>query len=234
MANQLNKTLSSLLTRTRRWLNEPTATKSYWTDNFLKQAINSNYRLRCSELHMAFEGYFVNVATRDLTADQARYAWPPNFQRLHKLELVRSDGRRVPIQRFERHAEVNFSTSDSSSGDSYTPSYRAVGSGFELEPGPSSTVTNGLRIEYYGLPVELTADSDQLHDDFPALFDELIVLDAAITAMNTEMLMDQGQGLMRTIELERRRWEERWERYIDGRIVSRQSVTPFEGPYKDA
>ena len=234
MANQLNKTLGSLLTRTRRWLNEPTESKSFWTDNFLKQAINANYRLRCSELHMAFEGFFVNVTQRDLTADQTRYAWPPNFQRLHKLEIVRSDGRRIPIQRFERHEGVVFSTDNSSGGDTYMPNWRPVGSGFELEPGPNETVTNGLRMEYYGLPVELTETGDQLHADFPALFDELIVLDAAISAINTEHLMDQGQGLMRTIEFERRRWEERWERYIDGRIVSRQSVTPFEGPYRDA
>lgn len=234
MANLLNSTLSSLITRTRRWLNEPTEAKSFWTDNFLKQAINSNYRLRCSELHMAFEGFFVNVSTRDLTAAQSRYAWPPNFQRLHKLELVRSDGRRRPIQRFERHEGVVFSSDSASTGDSYNPTYRPIGSGFELEPGPNETVTNGLRLEYAGLPVELTDNNDQLHPDFPTLFDELIVLDTALSCMNVEANVDGGQGLMRTIELERARWEERFQRYIDGRMVSRQAVTPFDGPYLDA
>jgi hypothetical protein len=231
---QMQSTLASLITRTRRWLNEPTESKSFWSDNFIKEAINSSYRLRCAELHMAYEGQFVNVAERDLTKDQDRYAWPPNMQRLHKLELVRSDGRRVPIQRYERHDSPNFDSSSAAGGDEYRPTFRPVGSGFELEPGPNTTVTDGLRIEYYGIPVELEEDSDTLHADFPSLFNEMLVIDAAITCINTEYLMDGGQGLMRTIEIERRRYEERWERYIDGRIVGRSNVQPFKGPYIDS
>ncbi len=229
---QLKPTLASLLTRTRRYLNEVDADKSYWSDDFLKELLNAEYRLRCAELHMAYEGFFVNVAQRDLTEDQTRYAWPPNFQRLHKMEVVRTDGRRRPVMRFERHEEVV--QPPLAGGDSYHPTYRPVGSGFELEPGPSTTVTNGLRMEYYGVPAELEEDNDVLHSDFPDLFSEILVIDAALAAMNTEQFMDDGQGLQRTLEYERNRFERRWERYIDGRMASsRDQVTPFIAGYRD-
>ncbi|MHA2069096.1 MAG: hypothetical protein ACXABY_32440, partial [Candidatus Thorarchaeota archaeon] len=81
--------LGSLRTRTRRWLKEENPDTSYWDNNFLDQIINSVYRRRCAQLIMAFEGAFVHVATRDLTADKDRYGWPDNFLRGQKLELVR-------------------------------------------------------------------------------------------------------------------------------------------------
>lgn len=233
MATLLNPTLGSMKTRCRRYLNEVDAAKSYWTDNLLQQVINSNYRMRCAELHMVFEGFFVNVAQRDIVAKQSRYAWPPNFQRMHKMELVRTDGRRVPLLRWERHEEVV--NPPGSGGDVYYPTYRPIGSGFELEPGSSTNIPNGIRMEYYGIPVELEEDNDVLHPDWPDLFTEMLVLDASISAINIEQLMDEGQGLVRTMEHERSRWEERWEQYIDARMAaSRNRISPFVAGYRDA
>lgn len=223
---QLSNTLSQYIVRIRRYLQEPTASKSYWSDNFLKQLFNSNYRLRCAELHLAFEGFFIQVAQRDITADQSRYAWPSNFQRLAKLELVRSDGKRVPLRRYERHEGILITDGAAGGDDGYFPTYRPIGSGFELEPPPSETVTNGIRMEYWNIPVELENDSDTLHADFPQLFDELVVLDTAISALTSESIME-SQGLVRTLERERDRWLEQWGSYIEGRIISRQQVTPF-------
>jgi hypothetical protein len=213
-------------------LREEDAASSYWSDPFLKQLLNSAYRLRCGELHIAYEGFFVLVAIRDLVASQNRYSWPPGFQRLSKLELVRTDERRVPVQRYERHEEVIFNNTVGDD-DSYLPTYRPVGSGFELEPGPEQTVTNGLRMEYFGIPMELTSNNDELNPDFPELYDELLVLDTAVAALHSEQAME-GNGLIRTIEKERNRWEQRWEQYIDGRIVSRQQIAPFISGYRDA
>lgn len=234
MAKQLTNTFGNLKTRVRRWLNEPTASESFWTDNFLQETINSNYRLRCAEIHMAAEGAFISVQQRDITANQYRYAWPSNFQRLNKLEIVRTDGARQTLRRFERQEGGLVAPGTGTGADGYTPTYRPTGSGFDLEPGPVTTVTNGLRLEYISVPAELESDTDSLHADFPGIFSELIVLDSAISCFNTESIVDAGQGLMRTVELERRRWEERWDRYIESRLVSRQAIEPFGGPYRDA
>lgn len=230
---QLHNTLAQYIIRIRRYLNEPTASKSRWTDNFLKQIFNANYRLRCADLHLAFEGFFINVVQADLTADQSRYSWPPNFQRLAKLELVRSDGTtRVPLRRFERHDNALYDDGTAGGDYGYCPTFRPIGSGFELEPGPSETITNGIRLEYWGIPVELEQDSDTLHADFPQLFDEMLVLDTVIAALNSETIME-SQGMLRTIEADRARWEDKWGSYIESRIINKQAVTPFIPSYSE-
>jgi hypothetical protein len=224
---QLGKDLASLLIRLRRWLGEPDVNKSFWdSDNILKQILNSEYRMRCTELFMASEGYFVEVVQRDLTADQTRYAWPPNCERVLKLELVRTDGRRVPIVRFERHESIV--SAPSSGGDTYSPTWRPIGGGYELEPGPNETVTNGQRMEFNSVPAELEADDDTLHSDWPDNFTEILVIDAALAAINMEAIQDDGQGMIRTLEYQRTRWEQRWERYIDSKIAnSRNRIEPM-------
>ena len=173
MANQLTGTLSNFVVRVRRWVRETVESKSQWTDDFVKEVFNANYRKRSAELIMAHEGFFTIIGTRDLESDQARYAWPSGFQRLLKMELVRTDGRSVPIQRWERHYHVN--PTANSGGDDYLPNYRPVGSGFLLEPAPSQAVTNGLRLEWNGVPPELTDDGDTLHSDFPSMLDEIFL-----------------------------------------------------------
>ena len=227
---QLTGTLSNFITRVRRYIGEETAAKSFWSDNLIKQVFNSCYRKRCAELIMAHEGYFTVVATRDTVANQERYAWPTNFERLFKLELVRSDGRTVPIQRQERH--YNWKPAPQASGDGYLPTYRSIGSGFVLEPAPLTGVSGQLRMEYCVTPTELTADDDELHSDFPTMMDELLVLDTAITLFDQEQMQEDGR--MRSLLRLRAEWELTWERFIDNRMISSNSVTPYNTHYRDA
>jgi hypothetical protein len=181
---------------------------------------------------MAFEGYFTNVATRDLVADQERYAWPPGFERLSKIELIRVDGSRVPIQRNERHYQRNPYTAAGSGQDSYLPTYRPISGGFVLEPPPSVSITNGIQLEYNGLPTQLSNDGDSLHSDFPRSFDEIVILDAAIACLDSEGLLEGGPA--RTIVRARMEWEMDWERFIDGKILSNNRITPFPYHYGDS
>lgn len=230
---ELSGTLLNYRTRVRRYLQETKPASSYWPDAFINQIFNSSYRRRCAQLHMAFEGYFCSVATRDLVAQQAYYAFPSGFQRMQKLELVRSNGMTVPIRSFERHEESN--GIPSAGGDNYTCNYRPRGSGVVLEPAPNEDAAGGLRMEYIALPVELTADGDTLHADFPILFDELVVLDAACTALDAEDMMEAaGQGLTRSLLRNRAEWEADFERFIDSRVIRRQEISPFQGHYRDS
>jgi len=227
---QLTGTLANYITRVRRYIGEETAAKSYWSDDLIKQVFNASYRKRCAELMMAFEGYFTVVATRDTVASQERYAWPTNFERLLKLEMVRSDGRTIPIQRQERHYAGK--AAPSGSGDSYLPSYRSIGSGFVLEPAPTTGTSGQIRMEYVSTPVELTADNDQLHSDFPSMIDELIVLDTAVALFDQEQAQEEGR--VRSLLRQRAEWELTWERFIDNRMISSNKVTPFPTHYADA
>lgn len=230
MASQLTGTLANFIVRIRRYIGEETAAKSYWSDDLIKQTFNANYRRRCSELIMAFEGYFTVVATRDTVTDQERYAWPSNFERLLKMELVRSDGSTIPIQRQERH--YHSKPAAGTSGDTYLPSYRSIGSGFVLEPAPSLGVAGQLRMEYVQTLVELTEDNDSLHSDFPTLLDELLVLDTAVSLFDQEQTQEVGR--IRSIVQQRAEWELTWERFIDNRMISSNKVTPFNPHYPNA
>lgn len=227
----IDDNLSGLTNRVRRWLHELAPGNSFWSNSFIQQQINTSYRRRCGDLVMAHEGYFTNVATRDLTEDQERYAWPPGFERLLKMELVRSDGTRVPIERDERHYASNAGESGASQ-DGYYCTYRPIGGGFVLEPPPGGTVTGGIRIEYYGLPTLMQADGDSLHADFPRSYDEIIVLDAVIACLDSENLLETGA--VRTVLRQRSEWEVSWERFIDSRMISTDKIQPFVPHYPDA
>jgi len=226
----LKDNLSGYRDRVRRWLREVDPDLSFWSDTFLTQQINTAYRRRCAQLVMAHEGYFTNVAIRDLEANKARYAWPNGFERLLKLELVRTDGTTVPLERDERHFRVNFKPT--SGRDSYLATYRPISGGFVLEPGPSETVTEGLRMEYHGLPAQLEVNGDSWHTDFPRSFDELIILDVVVAAFDSEGLVENGTA--RTVLRQRQDYEWDWERYVDNRHISTNKINPFVPHYGDA
>jgi hypothetical protein len=227
---QLTGTLANFIVRVRRYVGEETAAKSFWSDDLIKQVFNSCYRRRAAELIMAFEGYFTVVATRDSVSNQERYAWPTSFERLFKMELVRTDGRTVPIQRQERHYGAK--PAPEGAGDSYNPTYRSIGSGFVLEPAPIVGTPGQIRMEYAITPTELTANDDELHSDFPTMLDEILVLDTAVTLFDQEQTQEEGR--LRSVLRLRAEWEMTWERFIDNRMVSSNKVTPFRTHYRDS
>lgn len=227
-------TLAAYITRVRVYLKEPNPSNSYWAgQTALEQFFNAAYRRRCAQIQLAYEGQFVLHASIDLVANQDIYTWPTDFQRMNKLEIVRSDGTTYPIHRQERHYSAN-PGAVSSSQDSYYPTYRPVDQGFKLEPTPSFAVTGGLRIEYLGLPPRLKS-TDTLSPDFPSQFDELLVLDAAMTAFQQEASLESNSpALYRSIAIIRKEWEDDFERYIETRITSPQFVEQFAPHYQDA
>ncbi len=230
MAQELRNTLASFEERVRRYIKQEDASTSQWSSPLIKQFINAWYRFRVAECVMAHEGFFTLIGTRDLVANAARYAWPSSMTRLLKMELVRTDGRRVPVQRWERHYTVVQPAV--SSGDSYTPTYRPVGSGFLLEPAPLEAVTGGLYLEWNGTPDEMTDDGDGMHADFPQEFAELVIIDAAVACFDQEGMQESGQR--RSLAAQRLEWADRFKQYINQRMVSRQNIEPFITHYQDA
>ena len=227
---ELRNTLSSFIERMRRYLKQEDATKSQWTDAFLRQVFNVWWRLRAVEAVQAHEGFFTIIGTRDIEANIGRYAWPSSFSRLLRMEIVRTDGRRVPLERWERRMTVLQPAN--LGGDSYVPTYRPVGSGFVLEPTPAESVTAGLHLEWNGTPDEITDDGDGLPPDWPQEFTELIILDAVVAAFDQEGMQESGQRL--SLAGQRVEISERYVQYINSRMISRPGVEPFSGHYADA
>lgn len=224
--------LGTFRTQIRRYLKETNANTSFWDNNFVDQLFNAQYRKRCTQLIMAFEGWFVNVSTRDVTANQARYAFPDGCLRIQKLELVRSDGTTMPLMRNERHFTSNpADATGSSGGDSYMPFYRLQGNGLILEPTPTETVVNGMQLEWAGVPALLSAPGDVMHPSFPEIFEELVVIDTVVNAFDAEG--QQESGLVRSLLRQRMELEENFDRFIESRSISTQEVQPFI-VYEDA
>lgn len=227
----IDDNLAGARDRVRRWLHEVNSDNSFWSNTFIDQMINVSYRRRCAQLAMAFEGYFTNVATRDLTQAQERYAHPPGHERTLKVEIVRTDGTTVPIERFERHYSSK-NPNNQQGIDTYTPTWRAVSGGMVLEPAPGETRADGLRIEYYGLPALLQNDNDSFHVDFPRSLDELVILDSVVACMDSENLLETGA--IRTAQRMRAEWEVDFARYIDNRLTGTNKIIPFAPHYSDA
>ncbi len=174
--------LSSIRTRVRRWVHEPTASESFFSDNLINNLINGSYRRRVAQLLMSAEGSFTQIAQRDLVTDQSTYAWPTGLIRLRRLDYVTEDGTQIPLERRERHTSA-LDPDGTTNTENPFHSFRPIENGFVLEPTPKVTITNGLRIEYQATPTELEADGDTIHVDFPDIFVELIVLDVVTYLM---------------------------------------------------
>lgn len=182
---------------------------------------------------MAYEGYFTAVATRDIVINKARYALPSGTLRILKLERVLTNGTTIPLMRFERHEEANPGVNVGISlGDYYLPNFRPMANGFILEPTPQEAITDGLQIEVSLLPEKLTGDSDRIHASFPEIFEELLVLDTAVLALDAQGAMETGQ--MRALLRARSEVEEDYRRFIESRVVSITETDPFIPSYGDA
>jgi len=227
----MSYTLDEFILKTRRWLREPTASKSRWLDVDLIQFFNEIYLNRCTELIMAFEGNFTFSGLRDVTANQDKYAWPDNFLKLQKIELVRSDGRRIPMLREERH--YNYLPAPFAGGENYDGNIRLISNGFIMEPTPTEEVTDGLRIEFAGMPVELEDGADTIHPDFPAIFQNLLIMDTVMACYDAQGQLESYRGLVRNALRRRNEYEENFERFIETKTVHRQKVQQFRGPYPE-
>jgi hypothetical protein len=87
-------------------------------------------------------------------------------------------------------------------------------------------------MEYNGLPSELTANGDTWHVDFPRSMDELVILDAVISCLDSEGLLETGST--KTVLRARQEWEHDWEYYIETRMIGLNKVSPFAPHYQDA
>ena len=217
--------LSEFEERFRRYVREQTASTSFWKQPFFRQMFNASYRRRCSQLIMSHEGWFTMIASRDLTTGQSTYGSPSGLVRFLKIQLVRTDGRIVPLRRNERHDGSVAPDTSSATGDQYLPSFRPMANGFILEPTPGETVTAGIRIEYAGVPAFLNTDSDKLHPSFPEIFDELLVLDTVVLALQAEGVHQMGPGAAIAQMREEFTWD--FERFIEQRTISRDQIEPF-------
>lgn len=225
MSNRLQ-----LRERVRGYLDEPVA--AFWTDAELNNWINQGYFFYYQWVVMSFDGYFAEETNLNIVANQALYPMPANFYKIRLLERIFSTFT-VPLRVFDRMESANM-TSNTNFSNLYLPTYRFEGSSVVLEPTPGLSITNGLRLEYVPQPVQMNLDSDSPDPDFLVMWEETIVLRAAIAAkMKEESVVNQGTDVG-TLQSLLGQWEQNIKESIEVRTEGRRYTEPYgmdEGSY---
>lgn len=227
----MGASLSTLRTRVREFIHQEDPTTSMFTNSLITNVLNDSIKKRWNQLDRAHEGRFVQVATIDIVADQARYSWPTGFQRHLKLEYETTDGTLIPLMRDERHtSSINPDTSYPY-GSTCPYTFKPLGGGFMLEPTPQ-TATGSLRIEYVAAPPDLSADGDEISDDFPSIFNPLIILDTVVALLDSTTQLEDG--VVKAVLRAREEWAREWMQYINRLITSNNEIGQWSSHYPDA
>lgn len=121
---------------------------------------NEAYYKYALVLMKANQGYFETTDLLTITAATEAIALPDNFT-ANEFSLLQTvivekvlSSSRVPLSYRKRYNEAN-STSAGASGETYLPTYDFRGNNLVLEPTPTTTETDGIRITYKALPPRL-------------------------------------------------------------------------------
>lgn len=158
----------------------------------IKQAIADAYRYYTMIMINDGEGWFVATNQLAITANQETIAltgFSEAFLNIVKLEKNVSTGRQ-PLMPNQQRLAFNPSTGVGSN-ESYIPRYYMRGMSIVLTPPPiadeAASNTTGLTLHYSYLPefpTSSTTDSWTFDDNFPVIFEPMIVLRAARVLLN--------------------------------------------------
>ena len=149
--------LGELRTRTRRILDE--ISEAFWLDLELDDYINTAYKHYYQQLiNVGYHRLLSAPTLLTITSGTETVALPSDFFKDRLLERV-IDTRTIPLHRKDRYETSNIISGASSSY--YLPNYTFRGSNIVLEPTPSATFTNGLKLHYYPIADDLSLDADE-------------------------------------------------------------------------
>ena len=181
---------STMRTELRRLLRETTAASSFWSDASLLDHFNQSMDLRVMQLAEAHEGWMTDTYDIDSIANQSEYAIPEGTGRIKRIMWVTQEGSatyETPLTRDERFDRPLYEPGTSNAtGRWYKPTYRLKGEYLILEPAPSETVVDAIRIEPESAPARLAADGDKLDLRFPDVTETLLIYDSWDIAMGVE------------------------------------------------
>lgn len=218
-------TLQQLRTRVRAYLDEPVA--AYWADAELNTWINQAYFYYYMWIVASFEGYFAKDILIDIVATQPKYAIPNDFYKIRLLERVYNSWT-VPLRVYDRMETANI-TANSNYSQLYLPTYRFEGQNIVLEPTPDTDITGGLRLEYVPQPTALTVDASTPDAGYLTMWEEPLVIRAAISAkMKEESVVNSGTDVG-TLQSLMTNYEQTIKESFEQRTMQRRYTEPF-GP----
>jgi hypothetical protein len=194
----------------------------------IRDTINEGYLYYVGLMMDSGEGDFAEPAELiDIVAQQSSYdlntLMTYNPVRVRLVERLYST-LHYTLDRWEKTTGVRDITGVGSG--QFFPSYRFIGTSIEFNQIPNFSQTDGLRIEGYKVPVEMTLDTDEPNPGFSPIYHQMLVLYATVSCIEakeaTGMVGDPEKFRIRLAKLEKQ--------FIDtmnDRAQSRQSVDPF-------
>lgn len=213
--------LSTLRTYVRDLIDEDTA--SFWSDADLNRYINTAYYHYWKMLIEADHPTAKQSTTLNITSDTATIALPSDYVETSLVERVFSD-RTVPLKFSERKEGTNY-TGAGVAETNYLPTYRFTGNNLVLEPTPQVSVTGGIKLTYFYLPTQLSADGDT--PTINAIHHEMIGVRAARLAKLKEESVGQGGADVISFGLELADMEKGWEEFIERTTAQPEYVHPW-------
>jgi hypothetical protein len=192
MATLTSPGIDELLTNVRMVLGQTNASNSTWTDEELIEYLNKGIRRYFIEIVQTGEGQFTTTSDLDLVASTETVALPSDFFKIKNVWKRVSGG--YQILNYRNSLSEGYSTTGSSTGDSYRPNYYLRGNNLVLRPVPSSSETDGLRIEYVQFPETMLTGGDSLTAQVSPVFKDLIEAYAVYMAKLKES-MTNGSSL---------------------------------------
>lgn len=161
------------------------------TGTEVKRWLNIAYKQMQNALLSANQDYYLQESYADLVASQNDYSLPTDTLKLQRVEIgYESADDRVVADKIE----LNNMREDAYTGSTQTPYFAVHKNLIRLFPTPPINVTDGLRIFYYPLITELSADGNTY--DLPKGYEYLPAYFAAANAKMKLGLFDEASSFM--------------------------------------
>lgn len=205
-------TLGTLVDLTQLELQD--TTQAIFLETEIKQALADSFRYYSMVMINDGEGWFVDTDNLAITGGTETIdvsALSPPFMNLVKLEKLVSTGSQPLMPNMQR---LSFNpTTGVGSNESYIPQYYMRGMNIVLCPPPiaseAASSTTGIKIHYSYIPTfptSASADSFEFDDNFPVIFEPMVVLRAARRLLNQKDQM--GAASNDSIGYRLQEWED--------------------------
>lgn len=170
--------LLQIRTETLRYLDDDG--ESFWDTTEINSYINSAYEYYYSlAVDENYSGLLSTPASLSIVSGTETVALPVDFFKTKMLERV-FPTKTVAMYYCDRLDGANLLTSTDQSY--YLPSWKIVGANIVLEPTPSASYANGLKLSYWPIPTLMAADIDTPATGFRAPWHRMLPVRAAMMA----------------------------------------------------
>lgn len=187
MATLTLPTLDRLLKETRVFLGQENAANSTWSDAELTMYLNDAFRVYFLEVSERAEGQFDTQTTLDIVSGVEVVDLPSDCFKVKVLWKIANQ--QDIILSYKNNLSYSRDNLPDQNPDTYEPYYYFRGNAIILNPTPSFTQADGLRLEYTQFPEQMIYSGDVISAGFSPVFKEMLVMYAVYKAKVKESLV---------------------------------------------